>query len=533
MRITSITIVTGIALAAACGSGGNNGTDAGPTGVQDPLGKVGGLVFDGATWNPLAGAKVDVISAGTTLSATTGADGSFTVAGVPAGTIIVRISDSGHLTATLTAELPAVAGDVVVANPSLTIDPIGLVASTGTFQVKLIEQDGTAAASIPVTAQTKNAQYLDYATGTPVGVGATTFSATSGADGIVTFTGLPDYPGLGVAVDDTLKVSIAPIAVPGTGYTFLGLTVPFQVEHLGTAIPTITLAGPQTSLAVYTSNDRYFYSPTYAVTELDPIQPTDNVVIVFNQAIDPGASRVQLYLENGTQLAGFQPTLVTVGNQLTILPTPLYHYGLKFYLLVHVASLTASSSTVASEYDSFVPLFIAPQPGTLPSVVPTSIQTITNPNGTISVLFALSEPIGIGQGHVGGYDCIASYEANLDNGNPALYVGEYAALSWPPCISQVTNPPGMNVTVLRPIETGPVTTGFASQFSVDFNNTNLAPNGNSYACAPSDPPGSCIGPARGNVLHLRFATTPAGTTIRRVTGEPVSESSALTFTIAQ
>jgi hypothetical protein len=281
---------------------------------------------------------------------------------------------------------------------------------------------------------------------------------------------------------------------------------------------------------VVTSNDRYFYSPPSAVTEIDGIQSTDDVVVVFNQALDPSSVRVQLYLENGTTPAPMQPTGHVMGNQLVISPTSAYQYGARYNLLVHVDALAAPNNSVLSEYNNMVPLFTALAVGTTPTVNQSSVSSTTAGNGVRTVTFYVSEPIGIGQGQSGAFDCIAVYDANLDNGDPANYVGEYSAGQPSPCASQVSNPPAMNVTILRPIETGPIITGFATKFTVDYNNAFLS-NGVSVACAPNAPPGSCPGPTTGNHLHLRFSSTAAGVTIRRVDGEPVKESTALVLTI--
>src|ERR1700716_1810652 len=65
-----------------------------PVGAQQPTGTITGQVVDSATRLPLAG--VNVVVDGTRLGAVTRDDGSFTIAGVPAGTHTVRARRIGY-----------------------------------------------------------------------------------------------------------------------------------------------------------------------------------------------------------------------------------------------------------------------------------------------------------------------------------------------------------------------------------------------------------------------------------------------------
>jgi len=65
-----------------------------PLGAQQPTGTITGQVIDSATRQPLAG--VNVVVEGTRLGAVTRDDGSFTIAGVPAGTHTVRTRRIGY-----------------------------------------------------------------------------------------------------------------------------------------------------------------------------------------------------------------------------------------------------------------------------------------------------------------------------------------------------------------------------------------------------------------------------------------------------
>ena len=65
-----------------------------PLGAQQPTGTITGQVIDSATRQPLAG--VNVVVEGTRLGAVTRDDGSFTIAGVPAGTHTLRARRIGY-----------------------------------------------------------------------------------------------------------------------------------------------------------------------------------------------------------------------------------------------------------------------------------------------------------------------------------------------------------------------------------------------------------------------------------------------------
>ena len=77
-------------------------------------GTVKGIVSSAATGAPIAGATVTLNA----LSATTGSDGSYEIANVPAGQITVSAAASGYQTVTATGSLPA--GGILLFSPQLT-----------------------------------------------------------------------------------------------------------------------------------------------------------------------------------------------------------------------------------------------------------------------------------------------------------------------------------------------------------------------------------------------------------------------------
>ncbi|MBV8363639.1 MAG: carboxypeptidase-like regulatory domain-containing protein [Candidatus Eremiobacteraeota bacterium] len=87
-----------VLLLGAQGGGCSNPND---IGVQD-YGNVTGRVLDAKTNQPISGA---LISVGSTVTATTDAQGGFTLTQVPAGTQTVTVSAAGYTTSTQTASV--------------------------------------------------------------------------------------------------------------------------------------------------------------------------------------------------------------------------------------------------------------------------------------------------------------------------------------------------------------------------------------------------------------------------------------------
>jgi hypothetical protein len=490
----------------------------------DPLGSVGGLLVDAITQQPLSGATVTVVSGGQSFTAMSGADGAFSVPKVPAGDLIVTIADSGYLTATLTTTLDGAAGDTLLTNPTATIGPIGLVKSDGTFTLVVVDEDGIPAPNVAVTARTVGAQYVDYSSGAPVGVGGMGVTATSGADGVVQLTGLPSYGALGAILDDQLDVDIAPAMVGADSYQFYGLSTSYQLDDLATVgTPTIVLAGPHTPLQVIATNLTYLEG-SFPVS-VTPIGATGPISIAFNQAIDASSINVSFTNDDGSP-ANNLPMATVHTNLLTLTPASALMMGSRYNLRLHVAAERAAHiADVTAEFDTTVPFFTAIDPAMAVSVNPTSVSKSTSgAGGIVTVTFTLNEPIGLGQGYSFPIDCVAFYEGvNLDNGDPALYPGEYLAGQPPKCDSQVLNPPTQNITVLRPIEVPPYT-GFTKKFAIDINNT--PPAGTNHgACEPGIPVGSCTGPVSGDIIHLLFHELPPGSTVRRIDGAALPDDS--------
>jgi hypothetical protein len=341
------------------------------TGATEPSagGAVGGLVVAaGPGEPPLAGAAVEIVTPRGTVAVTSDQSGFFHAGGVAAGPLTVRVTLDGYLPVLLDAQLGGAAGSVPVAGATLTLGPIGLVRADGALTVQVVDDAGAPAPMVGAIARLP-LTYVDYSSdGAPRAAGRSSLAASSGADGVLSFTALPDLAQLGyvVGLSDRLAVDVPPMQVTSAQvpYAFLGVTAFFALEHGSAATPTIVLAGPTSPLRVVDTNVDYLLAAAegqpFLAGASQLVDPAGPLVIVFNQAIDPITLSAVLTDEEG------QPSSVTlapstVGNQLTLAPSQALPGGARLNLALHVEASGASDSS--RELDIIAPLFVArPRP---------------------------------------------------------------------------------------------------------------------------------------------------------------------------
>jgi TonB-dependent starch-binding outer membrane protein SusC len=152
---------------------------AGAVTAQTPNGRITGAVIDSATAQPLASANVQVV--GTTLGASTGADGRYLIPSVPAGTHQLRITRIGY--GPRTRSVTVVAGEAVTVDAALASQAVQLstVVSIGYGTTTQRNVTGSVA-----TVQTEALEKAPIATidqmlqGTAPGVQVTTASSEPG-----------------------------------------------------------------------------------------------------------------------------------------------------------------------------------------------------------------------------------------------------------------------------------------------------------------------------------------------------------------
>ena len=517
----------------------------------NPSGTVAGVVLDATSEAPLTGATVTVIAGDKTQTATTDMNGQFAVGHVPSGTFIMTVAQMGYVSAQLTDVLGGAVGNFPVSNPQRTIAPIGLFPGSGTFTVHVVDEAGAAVPMLKLSARTGVRQVV-YTNGAAFGEGAYEVSATTGADGVATFTGLPVYAGLAGAVDDSFTVSVPPTKVMGSElYDFLGASFPFHLNGLASSAQVIHLAGPNTALSILDSNIEYLRgragsgSPAFTAPVGSLIPINGPITIAFNQAIDPSSLRAE-FLDADGKINSVQPMAPTVSlNVVSLSPANPMSAGKRFNLVLHAVAATTAGTVgpgTAAELNVTAPFFTAPPNGAPITVVANSVVT-TVPTGTapITVTFELSEPIGVGFGNNGVLDCVAFYEVGganapgFNNDPNVVFQGDWKAPanSTPPgnlvCRQAVgtgvVGAPQINVTTLTSLETATPTTnptvitGFSSKFQISIA---MAPTtANAGPCkqiggTPTFP--GCAIPGSGTKVHLIFSRQDSTTTVKRVNG---------------
>ena len=506
-------------------SAGNDPVAAAAT--DNPTGVVGGMVVDASNQKPLGGVAVRVVSGATTFTGTSDSNGVFQAQKVPAGSFIVSFSGAGYQSATFADALSGAVGNVPVDNPTRTLGPIGLVKSDGTFSVRIVDAEGAPANGIAVVARPQVA-YVDFSSGGPQAIGATSLNGTSDSNGLVTFTGLPDYAALGGIVSDRVWVDVPPVKLTGgESYTFLGGSYPFDVDHLASdeASPTIVLAGPRNALAVLDSNVAYLRTgPPFNAASGSQIGVAGPITVTFNQAIDPASLRATFLTDDGSA-STVRATATAQSNLVSISPASPFTPGARMNLQLHAAT------SGGFEYDATAPFWVAPPAGARPETVVTgALAPRVDPALPPSTLvFDLSEPIGLGRGASGALNCVAYYEgADFDNQNGPFpgnwtvdgQTGVPSALS---CRYPAGSGAALNVTQIVPMEppvTGIGRTGFSSRWSVQYDIPRPSTGGCSSALMSTD----CQRPASGTRIHLVFSNLDPSSTVRTAGGQPVDDS---------
>lgn len=411
-----------VALGVGCGGGSSNGDSKVTVGQSEVKGTVGGVVLEAAPGLlPLTGATVTVIAGGATLAGTTSAEGIFSVKDVPVGSVIVKITAGDHFDVYVTGTLNAAAGNFPASNAVLTVGPVAMINNKGSIAFRVVNEDGAAASGIKVTARSA-ASYIDFSGGGSAPRGAVDSGGMSGADGIVTLGGLPDFAAIGPLLADQVTINIPPQKLPSpNNYQFLGLTLPINATayapNLGQT-PTLVLAGPRSPLTVLSSTlDCFEGAPTGGACTAGPVgtqvPAPGPITVAFNQAVNANSVRAYLYNESGslaqaTAMATVNGSLVSIGFSKPLDP------GNRYNLAFHANGAYADQT---KEYNVTAPFFVAAAMGTGVTLQP---QSRIDPNKPDEYILQFSEPIGVGNGSSAPLPCVVYYEADLD-GNPQIY----------------------------------------------------------------------------------------------------------------
>ncbi|HJZ87908.1 MAG TPA: hypothetical protein VKN99_22190 [Polyangia bacterium] len=401
----------GLALTAAASCGG----DEVQVNNSSPSGSVGGMVVDAATRAPLKDVQVKLIAGAQTMMQKTDMGGVFGFRGVPAGAVLLSMHLDRYVDAVDREVLPGAAGQFPTGNGAVTVGPLGLLAASSSFTVRVVSVRGEPQNMVVLSARTR-VQQVDFSDPAGVARGELTVHATTDTGGLAKFTDLPDFASLAGLIPDLVTVQVPPFRVgstPESQYDFPGLQVNFNLAQLGSTVPTIVLAAPPTGLALLASNVATLFGVSLGTDLSSVVASTDTLFAVFNLPIDGPSLRVSLLDELGAEVTGYQAA--ADGSLVKVLPGASVLPGREYNLTIEATGLgvgTVFRRTVAG------PFF------TRPSTTDAAIASLCQePGGYLRVTF--NEPVGTGNpgtNYLAGGNCALWFVADL-NGSGA--VGDY------------------------------------------------------------------------------------------------------------
>lgn len=338
-------------------------TDAGtPTsGVQEPstpTGTVSGQVLD-TRFAPLAGVDVALSAGPRHLSTTTAADGTFSFSDLPAGAeLLVSLQKAGYAATRVPVTINAEAGAYPLGNGNALVGPLMLAKLDGSVRAALFTSEGRPASGARAFIEATPA-WSNLARGGAHGEwgGSVIAEATAGADGLVTFTGIPspaELSRLGGLSGSGLSYVITVPAVDGNGDGSVesgGLTVTYTARELlqDDSARVLVLPAPRSTstLAIVSSNVPALTGGSQVPSE-NMLRPGEAVQLVFNQAVQPSSLLVRLTDETGKQSLAVTTSLGLGGQVLSITPTASIAAGREYNVQVRAVSLdngTTWSST--------------------------------------------------------------------------------------------------------------------------------------------------------------------------------------------
>lgn len=380
-----------------------------------PVGSVGGQVLSAVDDRPLAGASVRVVSGDFNATATTDGSGFFSVSDVPAsGAVMILVSANNMLSAETTATFTPAAGDYPMSNATLTVGPIGLEPSSGTFSLWVYDENGRPASghTLSITTHTR---WLHYTNGTPANRGTVTEFATVGSNGLVTFTGLPDFWELGGKVNDYVTLTAPPYDADLDGYyEFPGGEYNYSLLALSNPQPTLVLQTdleyPSTlSIVASSISDlEEWSSATFVPDTIDAVGP---IHVLFNMPVQQESLAIEVWSEDGNTSFGSSFTLN--GRSLIIqFPTalPATPTGAEYNMLISAVAQTGDRLL----YGGFNAAFFVLDPANTDGVTATVAKEDPGDPTNMWTRITFSEPVGFGNPGI-----------NLSGSNCVLYFGIY------------------------------------------------------------------------------------------------------------
>lgn len=290
---------------------------------SDPTGTVVGVVTSSRTGLPLAGVTVTAPSAGGLRSATTAANGAYSLGGLVAGaTYEVRFAAAGHVTALGFASIPNAAGDYPT-NGVAQLD-VALAQANATVSGHVFARDGLPAQGVVLMVDLRSRGFDLVAT------------ATTDAQGAYSLTGLPGAPtGLSVGV------VAQPWDADADGFAdYDALSRSAVTYPAAPSLLDFDLRLAAADLLLLTSN-----------VESGTMAPTDPIRLSFNRELDLGLTHVTLYDSTASRYVAVTTSADSTSRILTVVPSGgtalavLHSYTLTAYGVATTgATLTATRS---------------------------------------------------------------------------------------------------------------------------------------------------------------------------------------------
>ncbi len=345
-----LTLLTAAFLFGACGGDTQKFDENVTVNPSDPRGSVGGVVFDAHTDAPVEAIQVSLIVGDHFVTTTTDASGVYAFSDVPAsGNALLLFSAEGYLSARQSVVFSEAEGNTPYLNPTATAQPLWLVRTGHTFQLRVLDSMGRPVQGHELILSMAPSWFILEGTEF-LGSGQFTTTAGTNAMGIATFSGLPLPGQLGSDQFGTAEITIPALDLDGDGYAenhALSISVDTRLE--GETIRTVTLGNTSLSpLMAMDSNNPYFIGNSAYPGSHDP---GDTIFVNFNQPPSPEDLRITLYDAGGQERGTLQHTL-NGSNLLFTIPDTVTP-GEKYF--VHIFAHTMDNGSV---FQRSAPLFI-------------------------------------------------------------------------------------------------------------------------------------------------------------------------------
>ncbi len=373
-----------------------------------PEGSVGGLIVDAVTRLPVEGANVRLLAGAQIFEAVaTGADGAFAFEGVPAGEVLITIeAPAGYRGAWIRDMLSNAAGEFPTENATLTVGPIGLVPTSETFTLRVLDQHGKPVSQYPLTLR-HYAEYVDFSDGMPLEQGEVVMQASTDTSGYATFADLPDFYGLGPSISDTVIVLLPPLDADTDGvFEFAGGDRNFYMRDLADPTPDVILdSGYTTQLQIRASTIPELAGAGATNPAATVLSINDVIHAAFNLPIE-NSVEITVSDEYGTPITQL-PSISVTGDNLAINfgGDPLLP-GNEYNLHIHAVAAVGERLVTG---DFYAPFFT---PGISEEV---TVANIARSGNRVELEF--SEPIGVGNGTastLNGANCVLFINYDID-----------------------------------------------------------------------------------------------------------------------